>query len=224
MRKAMMQLGLVGLTLVATAGVARSQDATPVATAAAAPAPHRRLQLGLSFLPMSMGKFKSSYGGMPANLDAAFAPGFAVSVGYEIVRGLSVGLAPQVLFNVKPKEDPITTDPAASREIDVMVRLAYAYQIVDTIALYGEALPGYSLVQPKTGDIAKGAVFAFGVGAIMDLTDRTFVNLAGGYQWGFQSRTDTAHFVMDGMPVVTMTKTDVAFSYYRVALGVGARF
>ena len=129
-----------------------------------------------------------------------------------------------MLFNVKPKEDPITTDPAASREIDVMVRVAYAYQIVDTIALYGEALPGYSLVQPQKGDIAKGAVFAFGVGAIMDLSDRTFVNLAGGYQWGFQSRTDAAHFVMDGMPVVTMTKTDVAFSYYRVALGVGARF
>ena len=53
---------------------------------------------------------------------------------------------------------------------------------------------------------------------------RTYINLAGGYQWGFQSRTDTARFVMDGMPVVTMTKTDVAFSYYRVALGVGARF
>src|SRR6476646_9225449 len=109
MRKGIMQVGLVGLTLVATAGVARSQDATPVVTEAAAPAPHRRLQLGLSFLPMSRGKFKSSYGGMPANLDAAFAPGVQISVGYEIVRGLSVGLAPQLLFNVKPKEDPITT-------------------------------------------------------------------------------------------------------------------
>jgi hypothetical protein len=224
MRKLIMQVGLVGLTLVAMAGVARSQDVTPVATAASAPAPHRRLQLGLSFLPMSLGKFKSSYGGMAANLDAAIAPGFAISVGYEIVRGLTVGLAPQVLFNVKPKEDPITTDPPAAKEIDAMVRVAYAYQLVDTIALYAEALPGYSLVQPKTGDIAKGAVFAFGVGAIMDLSDRTFVNLAGGYQWGFQSRTDVAHFTMDGMPVVTMTKTDVAFSYYRVALGVGARF
>ena len=41
-------------------------------------------------------------------------------------------------------------------------------------------------------------------------SDRTFVSLAGGYQWGFQSRTDTAHFMMDGMPVVTMTKTDVS--------------
>ena len=220
----MMQLGLVGLTLVATAGVARSQDATPVATAAAAPAPHRRLQLGLSFLPMSLGKFKSSYGGMPADLDAAIAPGFAISVGYEIVRGLSVGLAPQVALQRQAQGRP-DHDRSGRVEGDRCDgAVAYAYQIVDTIALYGEALPGYSLVQPKTGDIAKGAVFAFGVGAIMDLTDRTFVSLAGGYQWGFQSRTDTAHFVMDGMPVVTMTKTDVAFSYYRVALGVGARF
>ena len=174
---------------------------------------------------MSLGKFKSVYGGMPANLDAAIAPGFAVSVGYEIVPRTDGRARPAgALKHVKPQENPITTDPAASREIDAMVRVAYAYQIVDTIALYGEVLPGYSLVQPQKGDIAKGAVFAFGVGAIMDLSDRTFVNLAGGYQWGFQSRTDVAHFVMDGMPVVTMTKTDVAFSYYRVALGVGARF
>jgi hypothetical protein len=224
MRKAMMQVGLVGLTLVATAGVARSQDAVPVATASAAPARHRRLQLSLSFLPMSLGEFKSSYGGMAVNLDAAFAPGVALSVGYEIVRGLSVGVAPQLLFNVKPKEDPITTNPNASREIDAMARIAYALPLADTIAVYFEALPGYSFVQPKTGDIAKGPVIAVGAGLIMDMSDRIFVNLGGGRQWGFQTRTDTAHFTMDGVPVVTMTKTDVSFSYWRVALGVGARF
>jgi len=228
MRKAIMQIGFVALLLVATASVARAQEATPVATTpiapAAAPAAHRKLQLALSFLPMSLGKFDSSYGGMPMTLDAAFAPGVALSVGYEVIQGLTVGIAPQVLFNVKPKEDPITTDPPASREIDAMLRVAYAYPLVDTIALYAEALPGYSLVQPKTGDIAKGFVVACGLGVIMDLSDRMFVTLGGGYQWGFQSRSDTSRTQMDGMEVTRKVQTDVKFSYYRVALGVGARF
>lgn len=228
MRKSIMQLGFVALSLVATAGVARAQDATPVATApattSAEPKPHRKLSVGVSFLPMSLGTFNSAYGGMKMELDAAFAPGVGLAVGYEVFPGLSVGIAPQYLFNVKPKEDPITTNPAASREIDAMVRVAYAYSLIDTLAVYGEVLPGYSLVQPKTGDVAKGFVFAFGLGVIMDLSDHLFVNLAGGYQWGFQSRTDTSRTMMDGMEVVTKVKTDVKFNYYRGALGVGWRF
>lgn len=224
MRKAFMQLGLAGLLLAATAGAASAQDA-PVTTTSAAPAPHRKLQLALTFLPMSMGKFKSVYGGMAESLDAAFAPGGALSVSYEVVRGLSIGIAPQVLFNVKPKEDPITTDPAASTEFDGLVRIAYAYPLIDTIALYGAALPGFSFIKPAKGDPATGFVMAFELGAMMDLGDRAFVSLAGGYQWGFQKRTDTSDFTDDmGVTHTTMVTTDVKTNYYRVALGVGTRF
>jgi hypothetical protein len=227
MRKAIMQVGFGALLLVATAGAARAQEATPIATApatASATAPHRRLQLQLSFLPMSLGTFKSAYGGMNESLDAAFAPGVGLAVSYEVVAGLSIGLAPQVLFNVKPKEDPITTDPAASREIDAMLRIAYAYPILDTISLYGEVLPGYSLILPKVGDKPAGFVFAFDVGAIVDLGDQLFVSLGGGYQWGFQSRTDVSRIMMDGMEIKREVKTDVKPNYYRVALGLGCRF
>ena len=228
MRKSLMQLGFVALLLVATASAARAQDPAPVATApaeaSAVPKRHRKLQVGASFLPMSLGTFSSAYGGMKMDLDAAFAPGVQLAVGYEVVPGLSVGIAPQVLFNVKPKEDPITTNPAASREIDAMFQLLYAYPLVDTIAVYGQALPGYSLVQPKTGDVAKGFVFAFDVGVIVDMADWLFVTLGGGYQWGFQSRTDTSHVMMNGMDMVTKVKTDVKFNFYRGALGVGFRF
>jgi hypothetical protein len=214
MRKAITQLGLVGLTLVALAATARAQETMPVATTSAAEAPRRRLHLGVSFLPMSLGTFTSVYGGMRIPADAAFAPGVAVSVGYEVVRGLSLGIAPQVLFNVGTKEDPTMSGVPVimSREIDAMFRVAYAYPIVDTIRLYGELLPGFSLVMPSSGDVARGPVFAFGVGAMMDLGDRTYVNLAGGLQWGFQTRT------ADGV------KTDAKTEYIRVALGVGWRF
>jgi hypothetical protein len=226
MRKGIMQLGLAGLLLVATAGAASAQDVTPVATTSAAPAPHRRLEVALTFLPMSLGTFKSVYGGMPVSLDAAIAPGGSLSVSYEVIRGLSIGLAPQLLFNVKPKEDPITTDPAASTELDAMVRIAYAYPLTDTIAVYAAALPGFSLIKPQKGDPASGFVIAGEAGAIIGLGDRWFVNLAGGYQHGFQKRTDTADILDDnGMKTgEKQTVTDVNTIYYRVALGVGVRF
>lgn len=227
MRKATMQLGLAGVLLVATAAAASAEDVTPVATTSpAAPAPHRRLQVTLSFLPMANGKFKSVYGGMPASLDAAFAPGVGLSVSYEVVRGLSIGLAPQYLFNVKPKEDPITTDPPASTELDAMVRIAYAYPLTDTIAVYAAALPGFSLIKPQKGDPASGFVIAGEAGAIMGLGDRMFVSLAGGYQHGFQKRTDTSDILNDSNMKIgeKQTITDVNTIYYRVALGIGARF
>ena len=75
-------IGLVGLTLVALAGPVRAEEATapPVATTSAAgPAPFRRLEVGVAFLPMSLGKFTAVYGGMRIPADAAFAPGFSIS-------------------------------------------------------------------------------------------------------------------------------------------------
>jgi len=228
MRKASTLLGLWGLMAAASASTARAQEATatPVAVTSAVPANKGRLHLGLSFLPMSLGKFSAVYGGMPSTLDAAFAPGASLSVGYEVVRGLTLGIAPQAIFNVKPKEDPITTSPPASKEVDLMARVAYAYPFADTIAIYGEVLPGYSLVLPAAGNPAKGFVIGVGGGLTMDLTARTYINLGAGYQWGFQSRTDTT-LVKDMMTGTTTSKkvvNDVKTEYIRVALGGGWRF
>jgi hypothetical protein len=242
MRTALTLVGL--LTSVATVATANAQGPIPVPPAAATPAvvppppapeplmvpaaepppppKPRRLEVGLSFLPMSLGKFSAVYGGMPITADAALAPGGVVTVGYEVIRGLLVGIAPQYLFNVGTKEDPSGAGNAVvmSRELDLMFRVKYAYEIVETIRLYAEVLPGYSLVLPANGDPAKGFVIAAGGGAAMDLGDRLFVNLGFGYQWGFQQRTDTSV----RMGVTTKTTTDVNTDYYRIALGVGMRF
>jgi hypothetical protein len=214
MRKVITQLGLVGLTLVALAAAARAQETTPVAATSATEAPNRRLHVGLSFLPMSLGKFTGVYGGFPISADAAFAPGVSLSVGYRVFKGLTLGIAPQALFNVGTKEDPTMAGVPVimSREFDLMARVAYVCPIVETIALYAEVLPGFSLIMPSEGDVAKGFVIGFGLGAIMDLTDRTYVNLAGGYQWGFQSRT------------ADDVTTDMKTEYVRIALGLGWRF
>jgi hypothetical protein len=185
---------VVGLTVAMLAATASAQPA----------APQRRGQAGLSFMPMGLGKFTASPGGATTTTDAAFAFGAAVSVGYMVIPGLVVGIAPQVIFNVKPKEDP----EAGAKEYDLMARVAYALPVVDTIAVYAEALPGYSLLSPPSGDTAKGLVVAFGAGVTMDLSDQVFANLGLGYQIGFQK----------------LSGVEVSARYLRVALGAGVRF
>lgn len=226
-----MLVGFVGLTTAAL--TARAQGPIPVPAAAATPAapapapivvpaeaappapPQRKLQVGVAFLPMSLGKFSAVYGGMPITADAALAPGVALSVGYDVIPGLSVGLAPQMLFNVGTKEDPTGGGNAVvmSREVDVMARIAYAYPIAEGIGLFAEVLPGYSLILPEIGDPAKGFVIAMGAGANLELTDQAFISLGGGYQLGFQTRTDDRGVA-----------TDVRTRYIRIALGLGWRF
>lgn len=165
--------------------------------------------MGLSFLPMALGSFTASPGGMTVTADAAFAFGFGVSAGYEVLPGLTVGIAPQAVFNVKPKED----GGAAARQLDAMARVAYALSVAETIALYAEVLPGYSLISPPDGgDNSKGMVLALGGGAVMDLSDRVFTTLGAGYQLGFQKRSDGG------------TEVDVKTRYVRVTLGGGVKF
>jgi hypothetical protein len=196
---------LVGsVVVIALAATAHAQDAVPPAAVAS----QTRAHVAVSLLPMGLGTFTASPGGVTVNADAAFAFGFGVSVGYLVIPRLTVGFAPQAFRNVKPKED----GGAGATQYDLMARVAYALPVADTIALYAEALPGYSLIAPPSGDTPRGFVLALGVGGAMDLTDRTFVNLGVGYQIGFQKR------FAEGM------ETDVKTRYLRVALSVGRRF
>ncbi len=228
---------LVGLTLFALAGTARAQEAAPdagaapvgdaaapapapapapaAATAASVPAPEaaqpvasrRKIQVGLSFLPMAAGTFTSSPGGEPKAADAAFAYGFGLTVCYEVLRGLLVGVAPQLIYSVKGK-----TDPTAAKQLDLMLRVAYAYQLLDGISVYAEGLGGYSKILAPVGDSPTGLVLAFGAGGAMDLTDRIFANLGVGYEKGFQNRSQ------DSVELQTRTQ------YVRVTLGGGVKF
>jgi hypothetical protein len=190
----------VALTLVALGATARAQDAAPPARA--------RREIALSLLPMGLGKFTASAGGMTATGDAAFSYGVAVQGGYRVLAGLTLGIAPQVLFNVKPKEQ----DSAGAQEFDFLLRAAYSHRVVETIALFVEVLPGYSLIHPPDGDTSKGPVLDVGGGANIDLSDRTFATFGVGYQVGFQKLP-----AKDG---AGETRT----GYVRVAIGVGTRF
>jgi hypothetical protein len=190
--------------------------APPAANVAAAPAPAppaaaapRKLEVGLAFLPMGLGKYINSPDTTTTvTREAAFAYGFGLSAGYEVIPHLVVGLAPQFIFNVKEKA-PITPT-AATREYDLMARVAYVLKAADGTAVYAEVLPGYSLI--NTDAKPKGFVIAFGLGGAIQMTDRVFVNVGAGYQMGFQKWSEGANSFQ------TRTR------YLRVALGGGVRF
>ncbi|HVT07297.1 MAG TPA: hypothetical protein VHO67_07555 [Polyangia bacterium] len=221
---------LVALTLLGAAPAARAAGAgapdaavpppAPAAVETAAPAAvpsaasKRRFDVTLSLLPMERGKYTSTpMLGTSVTSDASFAYGFALNVNARIIRGLSVGLAPQVIWNVQPKVNPNQlASPGASKEYDLLLRIAYTQFLVDGISVYAEALPGYSVLAPPAGKSPKGAVIAFGVGLMMDLTDRIFASIGGGYQYGFQAITVGSESAENGT------------RYVRLTLGAGFRF
>src|SRR5580765_7114143 len=170
---------LVVLSLMAAAGTARAEDAfkpgaappppaanaseDPLLVAAPPPQKPRKLLVGASFLPMAMGKYKFADSVTSTTTqDAFFAYGVGLSGSYEVLPGLLVGLAPQYIFNVQPKPNDIF-NPLSSRELDLMARVAYAHRLVDTISVFAEVLPGYSLILPTdpTAGNAKGFVLGF---------------------------------------------------------------
>jgi hypothetical protein len=235
MRKA---IPSISLTLILLGATARAEETVPAAPApvavaprgtvvapaptpavlAAEPAPvvaeypKRRLDLGASFLGMGLGRVTVPGAGGPVTGDALFGYGVGISVNYRIIAGLSVGLMPQAIFDVNSKVNLVGVGVnKASTEYDVMGRLAYTFPIIETVALYLEALPGYSL---KSGDKwSKGFVLAVGAGLSLGLTERTFVTLGGGYQKGYQSISLSA-----------TSQVENRESYVRIAVGGGVRF
>jgi len=188
----------------ATAPAPSAGDATAPAAPTEPGVSQRKLQVGLSFLPMALGKFTNGLDDQHPVTDAAFAYGLGLSVGYEVLSGLIVGIAPQALLDVRGKNFP-----SSGKQFDLMVRIAYVLPLADKIGVYAEVLPGYSLIKPDDGDTTKGPVIAFGAGGVMDVTDRIFANLGVGYQIGYQK-----------LP----TSVDGKTSYVRVALGGGVKF
>jgi hypothetical protein len=173
---------------------ALNEVVTPLPADTAAPAGplHGRLQVGLSFLPMAVGQFHGASGAMAETADAAFAYGAGLSVGYAVIPGIFVGVAPQAIFNVRPKDAGVAQDLGAAgsgdREYDLMLRVAaYFHTPAEGTDVYAEVLPGYSVISRSGGGpSAKGPVVGVGAGATVDMWSRAFATLGAGYQWGFQ--------------------------------------
>lgn len=219
MRWSTRSLGLaagLGLSLGSLAVAPSASAAEPPASAppppvaeATAPASQSRLQVSITCLALPVGQVVHDWGHEAPNdqiyLDSAFAYGVSPSVSYVLVRGLSIGLAPQFLFHVKAQQ--YSSSVGVNRELDWMARVAYAIPLLDKLALYIELLPGYSYL---TGDgpHAQGFVLGIGAGATIDLPGNLYANLGVGYQDGSQESGGGYDF---------------STRFTRIALGVGMK-
>jgi hypothetical protein len=213
---------------VGSAGAQAESQAAPVnlpttAPAAVVTAPAEaatsagRFRVGVSFLPMLGGSVALGPTGSSTSYNLDAAKGLGLWFGYRIVAGLSVGIAPQLVFGLSAKDSAGYPLIDSEKEYDLMARIAYAYTVIPRLDVYAELLPGYSLV--TYNDIkegvqtprAHGAVLGGGLGAAFDITGHLFVNAGIGYQVGFQK----SHGI---------SLRDVKTSFLRIALGVGVKF
>jgi len=154
---------------------------------------------------MALGKIEAKKSLGTEKADSMFAYGVGLLASFEVIRGLSVGIAPQYVLNGKSKEQTGDGD----KEIDLLARIAYGYQVPNVVTVYAEVLPGFSIVLPSVGDTSKGLVLAVGAGAMIDLSRRFYANVGAGYQMGFQTQDANSFY----RP-----------TYVRVVLGTGVRF
>jgi len=171
----------------------------------------KKLHLGLSALAMGLGKYRYTSGSDEVvSSDASFAYGLALSVGYEFIPHLVIGLTPQIIFPVKEKVPEIAGTSPGWQEWDVLLRVAYEYEVIGGTEIYAEALPGFSMIRNESGPY--GFVMGLGAGASIAVSDRAYVNLGAGYQLGFQ------HWKEGSNTIESNTR------YVRVALGGGVKF
>jgi len=219
MRKAITLVGLAVLTSVALGATARAQETASVVTTPE-PVRHRRIEVGVAFLPMSLGTLTQTPGGFETTVDAKLAPGISLSAGYEVlvpngfVPGVVIGIAPQRIWDVQWKEAPEGLIVRKYREDDFMARVAIGWTLAETVRLYVEVLPGYSRLVPVDfdGRNSSGFVIAGGLGAAMNLGDRMFASLGGGIQKGYQKLPEE--------DLNAKNRTE----FVRMTIGVGARF
>ena len=208
---------IVSLVLFGQVSTLLAQEETPVAPVAEPANDSNKFQVGVDILPMVLGRVTTGPRGneTSSKLDAAY--GFGLSFGYRVLAGLSVGLAPQVVFHLTAKDSagyPVIT---SEKEYDLMARIAYAYRIDPKVEVVAEVFPGYSfvtynqIVLGSQAPRARGIVVGGGLGAAFAITGQLFANAGVGYQVGFQ----TSHGISD---------RDVRTKFLRIALGGGMKF
>jgi hypothetical protein len=195
----------------ATGGEATPAAAVPaVAPAPVAPSiPDSKMRLGLNVVPMPIGKFKVSGGGISESDDTAFAFGIMPFFDYLLSPNFFIGLGPMYTLNVKGKNSSGT----AAKELDLQLRLGGEAPVSDKIDLYGYLSPGYSIIMFPSGAGSNPKGFELGIhaGGIFNVSPVVFLNAEVGYQLGFQKVSELG------------VSADAKSSFLQIGLGGGVR-
>jgi hypothetical protein len=157
MQKPILIFGLVLLVPISTARAQGEAPVTPATAPTAAPieealapsvaaAPANNFQVGVAFLPMLLGRVATGPSGDDTSSNLDFAYGVGLSFGYRVIAGLSVGIAPQVVFHLSSKDSAGYPVIDSEKEYDLLARIAYTYAVVPKLDVYAEVLPGFAIV------------------------------------------------------------------------------
>jgi outer membrane protein W len=179
-----------------------------------APETKLRAQAQIEVLPV--GSAKQSEGGQSMSMDTDVAYGISGAVDYAVTPYLSVGAAPRLVLNVKPKDAADGVD--AAKQIDLRARVLAHFQVQPKLELYASLAPGYSIITSSVDgvDSATGFAIAGAVGATYDVAPRVFLSGEVGYQRVFASQDIDFGGAKQSV--------DFDLSYMHIGLGAGTRF
>lgn len=193
--------------------ISSSVFAEDIGNSASGAAPRMRVQAQVELLPIGSGK--ATMANLSTTHDTALAYGVSGMFDYALTPYLSIGVAPRLVFNVKPDD---ADGDSADKELDLRARLLGHYPVAPRLELYAALSPGYTIVLSSTDGVKNATGFAIGgsAGLTYDLSPKAFISGEVGYQRAFTST--------DVMVAGQSVSGDLDLSYMHVGIGAGTRF
>lgn len=140
--------------------------------------------------------------------DSSTTVGVSAAIEYFLSPQVAIGLAPGLVFGVKPDD----SEPTSATQLDVRARLRFGQLQRDGLALSGYVTLGGSLLfLPRSdGESSSGASAGVGLGVSYPLRNGSFVMFELGYQFGDQS--------IGGV----LTDSEFSTEQLHIGLGVGS--
>jgi hypothetical protein len=148
-----------------------------------------RLEAGIGLRFMPIGWFDLYDGAGRTGFRAYPALGLAPFVDYRVNPYFSVGVSPELTFNVIPNRSDYVVGEMLVADIRTQVR----YPNDSGIEPYAAFNTGYSVIRRSGTDSARGAVLTGGLGARFRVSARQKLFFEVDYQRGFQSIDNEAY-------------------------------
>jgi hypothetical protein len=177
---------------IGASSVALAQEVEPAKPAA--------LGLQLSVMPSGQLSAHASQNGMTFDdtADTDTATALAPFFDYALTRNFTLGVSPQVIFNVKG-----TNGNGSATEYDFRARITAQANLSPRLLVFGRVSPAYSIIDMPasfwnqlagTGVSAtspKGFLVDASIGLNGQILPNALLGVDIGYQWGFQTMTAT---------------------------------
>ena len=117
---------------------------------------------------------------MEGKVDFPAVFGAELQAGYRIHPNLSLGVAAQTFFNLKPEEED------SAREVEIFAQATGYFAVTPQWDLSGFVAPGYSMLLVPDAEDARGLAFRWGLGPLFHVNEHIGFTAVFSHQLGFQ--------------------------------------